>query len=405
MFDVSDFRAHFPILSSSVGREGRLVYFDNAATTQRPLSVIDCVCDFYKSYNSNISYGMYDFSIRSTEAYEAVRSRIAKYCNVATDEIAFTYGTTDGMNTLACSYGRKFLSKGDEVLIGAAEHHSSYLPWRNLCADIGASVRVIRLAGKHHELDVDFYQSMFNRHTKLVVIQDISNVLGNVNNVQLLGKIAHENGAKIVVDGAASLAHGPIDLRAIDCDFFVTSGHKAFGPTGSGFLFGKSELFGEMLPNRVGGRMVNVVSFEDVIYKSPPERFEAGTPDIAAVIGFGEGIKFLSGIEWPAAGRHLAELSAHCRARLDEVDGLTRYGSGEAGIFSFNVASIHCHDVATILAEHGIAVRAGHHCAQPLMNILGTSGTVRISLCLYNTIDEIDFTIGALKTCSRYFTG
>jgi cysteine desulfurase/selenocysteine lyase len=346
---------------------------------------------------------MYDFAIRATDAYELARSRIAKYFNVSDREIAFTYGATDGMNMLAASYGRSFLTKGDEVLIGAAEHHSSYLPWKILCAEIGASVKIIPLVGEWHELDVDSYGSMFSGRTKLVVIQHISNVLGNVNDIGLLSKIAHKNGAKIVIDGAASLAHGPIDLRDVGCDFFVTSGHKAFGPSGSGFMFGKYDLLESMPPFRLGGRMVNEVSFENVAYKLPPERFEAGTPDIAAVIGFGECVEFLSEIDWNSAGRYLSNLSEYCRDGLREIEDLVPYGSWEAGIFSFNISGIHCHDVATILAKRDIAIRAGHHCAQPLMNLLDTAGTARVSLCLYNTAEEVDSIVDALKTCKSYF--
>lgn len=403
MFDVDRFRSYFPILGPPVSSGERLVYVDNAATTQKPTGVIDSICDFYRSYNSNVNYGMYDFAVRATEAYESARLRIAQYLNVSQREIVFTYGATDGMNMLATSYGKKFLAAGDEVLVGAAEHHSSYLPWKNLCSDIGATVKIIPLRGERYELDTDFYRSMFGKRTKLVVIQHIGNVLGNVNDIKLLSKMAHENGARIVVDGAASLAHGPIDLRDIDCDFFVTSGHKAFGPSGSGLMFGKYDLLKDMPPFRTGGRMVNEVSFENVAYKLPPERFEAGTPDIAAVIGFGESIKFLSEIKWSSAKQYLANLSRYCRCRLLEVEDLVLYGSGEAGIFSFNILNIHCHDVATILAKHGIAIRAGHHCAQPLMDLLGAIGTARISLCLYNTTEEVDFLVDILKTCKDYF--
>ncbi|MDR2436133.1 MAG: cysteine desulfurase [Puniceicoccales bacterium] len=398
MFDVGLFRSHFPILDSS----GQLIYVDNAATTQRPSRVINSVCDFYRSYNSNIQHGMYDFAIRATEAYELARSRIAEYFNVSGREIVFTYGATDGMNMLATSYGKKFLTGGDEILIGAAEHHSSYLPWKNLCADVGAGVKIIPLKGERRELDIDSYRSMFGERTKLVVIQHISNVLGNVNDIGLLSEIAHKNGAKIVIDGAASLAHGPIDLKSVGCDFFVTSGHKAFGPNGSGFMFGKYDLLESMPPSRVGGRMVNEVSFENVVYKLPPERFEAGTPDVASAIGFGECIEFLSEMEWGPAGQYLSHLSKYCRDRLREIDDLVIYGSGEAGIFSFNISGIHCHDVATILAKRGIAIRAGHHCAQPLMNLLNVAGTARISLCPYNTTGEIDSIIDVLKTCKSY---
>ncbi|MDR1255755.1 MAG: cysteine desulfurase [Puniceicoccales bacterium] len=402
MFDVGEFRSHFPILGSS-SSAAKLVYVDNAATTQKPTCVISSICDFYQSYNSNINHGLYDFAIRATEAYESTRSRIAKYLNVSDREIVFTYGTTDGMNILAASYGRKFLAANDEVLLGAAEHHSSCLPWRQVSAEMGARVKIIPLRGEQWELDVDFYRSMFSKHTKLVVIQHISNVLGNENNIKLLSEIAHENGAKIIIDGAASMVHGPMDLRAIDCDFFVTSGHKSFGPSGSGFMFGKYELLRDMPPFRMGGRMVNEVSFDGIVCKSPPERFEGGTPSIASTIGFGESIKFLSEIDWVAAKQYLAKLSKHCRDKLLEVEDIKLYGSGEAAIFSFNVASIHCHDVATILAQHGIAVRAGHHCAQPLMGLLGAVGTARLSLCLYNTFEEIDFTAAILKTCKNYF--
>lgn len=400
MFDVESFRSKFPLIW---GMGERLVYVDNASTTQKPAEVIRAMAGFCESHYANVDYSSYELSNYSSSAHDTIRKNIATYCNVSPEEIIFCSGATEGMNLLAHCYGAVFLSKNDEILIGAAEHHSSCLPWRIVAKKYGCRVRYIPLTRGNYEIDPKAYRSLFSKKTKLVVIQHISNVLGNVNDVQLMAQVAHEYGAHMVIDGAASLAHGMMNLTDIGCDFFVTSGHKCFGPSGSGFIFGRYELLKKMPPYRVGGRMVDKVTFDEIVYKRPPERFEAGSPDILSIVGLGAAIKFLSDIDWAAANNYFYELVSYARDRLSDIPGIALYGSGEAGIFSFNLDGIHAHDVATILATDGIAVRAGHHCAQPLMNILGVNGTVRVSLALYNTKKEIGAIVDSLKICSKYF--
>lgn len=403
MFDVFNFRTKFPILCKDLVANKSLIYIDNASTTHKPESVIQSISEFYSNYNANVDYSMYDLSAHVSTAYNEVRKAIANYCKVDEKEVVFVSGATEGMNLIAWSYGKSFLHPDDEILIGSAEHHSSFLPWVQLSQECNFNIKWIPLILPNYEIDIEKYKSMFTDKTKLVVLQHFGNVLGNINNVKLLSQIAHENSAHIVIDGAATLAHGPVNLDDIDCDFFVTSGHKCFGPNGSGFIFGKYDLLKKMQPYKVGGRMVDKVSFDTVTYKLPPERFEAGSPNIASIIGFGETIKFLSDIDQQSANLYFQDLIKYTYEQLRSVDDLILYGSGESGVFSFNIKNIHAHDVSTILAEKGIAVRAGNHCAQPLMKILGINGTARISLALYNTKSEIDLAVDTLNTCQKFF--
>lgn len=400
MFDVAAFRSNFPLIRKSADS---LVYVDNASTTQKLGCVIRAVLDFCENHYANVDYSMYELSRYSSQLYDDAREVIAKYCCVSPKEVIFCSGATEGMNLLASCYSRAFLSKGDEILIGSAEHHSSCLPWREVAKINGCAVRYIPLIGENYSIDLDAYKSLFSKKTKLVVIQHSSNVLGNFNDIMLMTQIAHENGAHIVVDGAASLMHGPMNLSEIECDFFIASGHKCFGPSGSGIVFGRYDLLKKMPPYRLGGRMVDKVTFDEVTYKLPPECFEAGSPNILSVVGFGEAVKFLSTIDWGGAGKYFRELTEYTRDQLGTIPDLALYGSGESGVFSFNIKNMHAHDVATILGTKGIAIRAGNHCAQPLMSILGVNGTARISLSLYNTKKEVDFIIDSLKVCSKYF--
>ncbi len=400
MFDVYGFRKEFPLLTN---KGSSLVYVDNASTTHKPSRVIEKISDFYKNHYANVDYSMYDLSEYVSSAYNDVRRLVASFCNVDEKEIIFTSGATEGMNLLASSYSQAFLSKNDEIIIGSAEHHSSCLPWMRIAKLIGAKIKWIPLTGKYFEVDIDKYKTLFNKSTKLVVIQHSSNVLGNINDIKLLSNIAHNNGANIVVDGAASLLHGNLNLKEIDCDFFVTSGHKCFGPSGSGFVFGKYDLLKEMPPYRVGGRMVERVNFDDISYKLPPERFEAGSANIASIIGFGETIKFIQSVDCSATKNYFRKLIEYTRNELQLVPNIIPFGSGKNGVFSFNIKNVHAHDIATILATKGIAIRAGNHCAQPLMRILKTGGTARISLAPYNTKEEIDFIVKSLQYCCKYF--
>jgi cysteine desulfurase/selenocysteine lyase len=404
-FSVEDFRSQFPILEKPLKNGKRLVFFDNLATTQKPQRVIDKIADFYGNYNANVHRGMYEFSERATREYEATRTKLANYFGVDNaKEIVFVRGATEAINLVAHSYGRKFLSAGDEVLVGAAEHHANYLPWQVLEREIGIRRKIIPLGG-NFRLDFEKYKSLFSERTKFVAIQHVGNVLGGTNDIKVLAKIAHDAGAKILVDGACALAMHRVNLRELDCDFFACSGHKGFAPTGSGFLFGKYELLEKMPPYHVGGNIVNSVHFEGTSFKLPPDRFEAGTPDIAAVIGLGEAVSFLETIDWELARAHMANLSARMYDGLRSIPSAKIYGDSmdRNGIFSFNVDGVHAHDAATYLGNSGIAVRAGTHCAQPLMQILGVPGTVRISMGLYNTSEEIDATVAALGVCKKVF--
>ncbi|MDR1413464.1 MAG: cysteine desulfurase [Puniceicoccales bacterium] len=404
-FAAENFRRQFPIFEKPLENGKELIFLDNLSTTQKPQCVIDKIVDFYSSYNANVHRGLYEFSQRATENYEQTRSKLANYLGVEDPrEIIFVRGTTEAINLVARSYAGEFLQRGDEILIGAAEHHSNYLPWQVLEKEIGISRKIIPLDGDGN-VDMERYGNMFSPRTKFVAIQHISNALGSINDIKMLTKIAHERGAKILIDGACSLAFGKINLREIGCDFFACSGHKCFGPTGSGFLFGKYELLEVMPPYHTGGNMVDRVQFGETAFKFPPDRFEAGTPDIAAVIGFGAAIDFLSAIDWQPAHEYLAGLAEYLRGRLQEIPGIKIYGNSECrkGIFSFNLSGIHCHDVAMYLGNEGIAVRAGTHCAQPLMHILKTPGTVRISISLYNTSEEIDVMIRVLAECQTIF--
>ncbi|MDR1401760.1 MAG: cysteine desulfurase [Puniceicoccales bacterium] len=404
-FAIENFRKQFTILDKPLKNGRKLVFFDNLATTQKPQCVIDKIVDFYSNYNANVHRGLYEFSEKATAEYEQTRSKLAGYLGTGNAaEIVFVRGATEAINLVAHSYGKKFLKKGDEILIGAAEHHSNYLPWQALEQEIGVVRKIIPL-DSNCDIDMRQYGSMFSRRTKFVAIQHISSVLGSVNDIKTLSKIAHEHGAKILIDGACSLALGKLNLKEVDCDFFACSGHKCFGPTGSGFLFGKYHLLEEMSPYNTGGNAVNSVQFGETEFKLPPDKFEAGTPDIAAVIGFGAAIDFLETIDWKVAGAHLFDLTQRLDAKLKEISGIKIYGNPRRreGIFSFNLNGIHCHDVAAYLGSKGIAVRAGTHCVQPLMQFLGIPGTVRISMAIYSTPEEIDMAAGTMAECQTIF--
>jgi cysteine desulfurase/selenocysteine lyase len=404
-FSPENFRAKFPILEKLLDSGKRLIYCDNLATTQKPACVINKIVDFYENYNANVHRGMYEISEKATDEYERTRSKIAKYFGVDNPaEFIFVRGTTEAINLVANTHGRKFLAKGDEILIGAAEHHANYLPWQVLEQEIGVVRKIIPL-DRAGNIDMECYQSLFSKRTKLVAIQHISNVLGTVNDIKTLCEIAHGHGAKVLVDGACALACGRINLRDLDCDFFACSGHKGFGPTGSGILFGKYPLLRAMPPYNTGGNGVNVVSFDGSSFKPPPDRFEVGTPDIAAVIGLGATVDFLERLDWASAWRYLDELTRYLGHGLGRLPGVKIYGhaANKICVFSFNLEGVHCHDVATYLGNEGIAVRAGTHCAQPLMQHLGVPGSVRISMTLYNTREEVDKIVDVLGRCQAAF--
>jgi cysteine desulfurase/selenocysteine lyase len=400
-FAVEELRKLFPIFGKCLGGGRELIYFDNSATTHKPQCVINALVDFYATYNANVHRGTYEHGEMATNGYEGAREKVAAYFGVKNSaEIIFLRGATEAINLVANSYGRKFLLPGDEILVGAAEHHSNYLPWQALEREIGVVRKIIAL-NSDGDIDLERYAAMFSKRTKFVAVQHIGNVTGAVNDVQLLAEIAHGHGAKILIDGACSMAFHRVDLSRMDCDFFACSGHKGFGPMGSGFLYGKYDLLNTMAPYQSGGNMVNRVRFGETSFKLPPHRFEAGTPDVAAAIGLGCAIDFLGGMDWNLANAHCAALRDYLSEKLLQMDGVQIYGNpkNRMCIFPFNLKGVHCHDVATFLGIAGIAVRAGTHCAQPLMDLWGIPGCVRMSLCFYNTKLEIDSAVEVLGKC------
>ena len=401
-FSVDSFRKNFPILDMKLPNGKQLIYFDNAATTQKPRCVIDAITNFYLTSNANIDRGLHYLGNLATTMCDAVRVKTAKYFNVNKQEIVFVRGATEGLNLLAHCLGSKFLSAGDEVLIGASEHHANIVPWQIACKQVGAKLRMIQFT-QSREIDLDALKGMMSERVKIVSVQHIGNVFGNINPIEEIAEIAHKFGALCVIDGAASLKHGKLDLQKINCDFFVFSGHKGFAPTGIGVVYGKYDLLDQLSPYQTGGTMLQKITLEDTTFLPPPERFEAGTLDIAGIIGLGAAIDFLNSIDWNSAKEYEALLVKKLDFVLSSYDNVSVYANrvANAGIFSFNVNNLHAHDVATVFDSEGIAIRAGNHCAQPLMRSLGVHSTARISLALYNTVGEIDHINVALEKCFK----
>lgn len=397
-FDVERIRRDFPLLAQKM-RGKPLVYLDNAATTPKPQAVVDAIGRFYREDCANIHRGLYELSERATRAYEGVRERVRKFINAAdASEIVFVRGTTEAINLVAHSYGLLAVKADDEIVVSHMEHHSNIVPWQLLCERSGARLRVVPVNDRG-ELEVEAYAKMLGPRTRLVALTHVSNVLGTINPVADLVELAHRSGARVLIDGAQGAPHVPVDVRKLGCDFYAFSGHKIFGPTGVGVLYGRGELLDAMPPYQGGGDMISSVSFERTTYKDPPEKFEAGTPHIAGVIGLGEALKYVEGVDREAASRHEARLLDYATQVLGEVRGLRIIGTAaaKAGVISFSLADVHPHDIATILDDQGIAVRAGHHCAQPLMERFGVAATVRASLAFFNTIEEVDALGAGLK--------
>lgn len=394
---VENIRAQFPILSQKVnGRD--LVYFDNAATSQKPYTVIERIDNYYKNENANIHRGVHYLSQKATEDYESARNIIGAYLNASdTSEIIFTKGTTDGINLIASSYGN-MLNEGDEILISAMEHHSNIVPWQLLESKRRIKLRIIPIH-QNGEIDMDAYQEMLNSKTKLVSVTHISNTLGSINPIGEIIDKAHAVGAKVLIDGAQSIQHDQIDLKALNCDFFVFSGHKVFGPTGIGVLYGKSEILNLMPPYQGGGDMIEKVSFEKTTFNVLPFKFEAGTPNIVGGIALGEAFKFLKSLNFNELHEHEMNLLKHAEEELNKIDNVRIIGTAKnkTSVISFNVGDIHPFDIGTLLDKQGFAVRTGHHCTQPLMDFFNIPGTIRISFSVYNTKQEIDLFLIALK--------
>ena len=395
-FDVDAVRRQFPILAREVNGKP-LVYLDNAASAQKPRAVIDAMSHALEHYYANVHRGLHALSNESTAAYEAARESVARFLNAQTDEIVFTMGGTDAMNLVAYSLGVDGVSEGDEIILSVMEHHSNIVPWHLLRERKGAVLKWLDVSDDG-EIDLAAYEAMFSDRTKLVALSHMSNVFGAATPAKELARIAHERGAKIFLDGCQMAVHGRVDVKDIDCDFYAFTGHKVYGPTGIGVLYGKKSALAEMAPYRGGGEMIDVVDQEFVTYNEPPHRFEAGTPPVVEAIGLGAALEWMRETGFDAIAAHEAALAEHA---LDALRGLNYVqvhgaGSGKAPIFSFSVDNAHPHDVSSILDRTGVAVRAGHHCAQPLMKRLGVSATARASFAAYNTHDEIEALVEGL---------
>ncbi|MGG0704614.1 MULTISPECIES: cysteine desulfurase SufS [Bacillus cereus group] len=402
--NIHEIRKQFPILDQKVNGK-QLVYFDSAATSQKPIQVIETLERYYKEYNSNVHRGVHTLGTKATDAYEGAREKVRKFINAKSmEEIIFTRGTTTALNTVAASYGLENVKEGDEIVISYMEHHSNIIPWQQVAKKTGATLKYLPLQ-PDGTISLEDVRQTVTPNTKIVSIMQVSNVLGTINPVKEIGVIAHENGAIMVVDGAQSTPHMKVDVQDLNCDFYALSAHKMCGPTGIGVLYGKKELLNNMEPIEFGGEMIDFVDLQESTWKELPWKFEAGTPIIGNAIGLGAAIDFLEEIGLDNIEKHEHELAQYALERLSEVDGVTIYGpKHRAGLVTFNIEDVHPHDVATVLDVEGIAVRAGHHCAQPLMKWLKASSTARASFYLYNTKEEIDTFVESLIKTKEYFT-
>ena len=402
--NIHEIRKQFPILDQKVNGK-QLVYFDSAATSQKPIQVIETLERYYKEYNSNVHRGVHTLGTKATDAYEGAREKVRKFINAKSmEEIIFTRGTTTALNTVAASYGLENVKEGDEIVISYMEHHSNIIPWQQVAKKTGATLKYLPLQ-PDGTISLEDVRQTVTPNTKIVSIMQVSNVLGTINPVKEIGAIAHENGAIMIVDGAQSAPHMKVDVQDLNCDFYALSAHKMCGPTGIGVLYGKKELLNNMEPIEFGGEMIDFVDLQESTWKELPWKFEAGTPIIGNAIGLGAAIDFLEEIGLDNIEKHEHELAQYALERLSEVDGVTIYGpKHRAGLVTFNIEDVHPHDVATVLDVEGIAVRAGHHCAQPLMKWLKASSTARASFYLYNTKEEIDTFVESLIKTKEYFT-
>ncbi len=403
-FDVERVRRDFPILSETVYGKP-LVYLDSAATSQKPQKVIDAMSRFFFKENANVHRGVHYLAERATEAYEGARAKVQRFLNAEhAHEVIFVRGTTEAVNLVAQTYGKTHVGEGDEVLITEMEHHSNIVPWQMLCEEKHARLRVapINDAG---ELLLEELESLIGPKTKLVAVTHVSNVLGTVNPIRRIVEMAHSRGALVLVDGAQAAPHLKVDVQALGCDFYAFSGHKMYGPTGIGVLYGRSELLEAMPPYQGGGDMILSVSFEKTVYNKPPNKFEAGTPNMAGAVGLAAAVDFLAGLDHDALAAHEHDLLAYGSRALSEVPGLRLYGTARSktSVISFVLDDIHPHDMGTILDREGVAIRTGHHCAQPLMKRLGVAATARASLACYSTHQDIDALVAGLDKVREVF--
>lgn len=403
-YDVNAIRKDFPILSTTV-YDRPLVYLDNAATTQKPLCVLDAMRHEYLNANANVHRGVHYLSQQATELHEAARETVRRFINAGkTEEVVFTRGTTESINLVASSFCEEFMKEGDEIIVSVMEHHSNIVPWQLQAARRGVAVRVIPM-NDEGELDMEAYAGMFTERTKIVSVAHVSNVLGTVNPVREMIRIAHSHGVPVLIDGAQSTPHFRVDVQELDCDFFAFSGHKIYGPTGIGVLYGKEEWLDRMPPYQGGGEMIESVTFEKTVFQSLPFKFEAGTPDYIATHGLAVALDYVNDIGLENISSHERELTSYCMEQMRSIDGIALFGTSEHkdAVVSFLVGDIHHLDMGTLLDRLGIAVRTGHHCAQPVMQRYGIQGAVRASFAMYNTREEIDALVEGVRRVSRMF--
>lgn len=402
--DVEQLRADFPVLGT-LGNGKPLVYLDNAATTQKPRVVIDALSQYYSAENANIHRGVYELSQRATLAYEGARAKVQRFVNAADPrEIVFVRGTTEALNLVAQTFGRSRLGPGDEIVLSAMEHHSNIVPWQLVTEATGARIRVIPMSDAG-VLDLDAFAALLGPKTKLVTVVHVSNSLGTINPIREIVQVAHAANVPVLVDGAQAASHMPIDVRDLDCDFYALSGHKMFGPTGIGVLYGRADYLEEMPPYQGGGEMIRSVRFEKTTYAPIPAKFEAGTPHIAGAIGLGVAVDYLRNLSWDWIHSHEADVLHYAMERLQTVRGVRLIGTApdKAGVVSFVMDGVHAHDVGTILDQEGIAIRAGHHCTQPVMDRLGVPATARASFAFYNTRADVDALVRGVEKVREVF--
>ncbi len=404
MYDINKVREDFPILSRQIYGKP-LVYFDNGATTQKPLCVLDAMRNEYLNVNANVHRGVHYLSQQATDLHEAARETVRKFINAPkVEEVIFTRGTTESLNLVVSSFGDRFLSEGDEVIVSVMEHHSNIVPWQLLAAKKGIAIKVIPMTDEG-DVIMEEYEKLFNERTRIVSITQVSNVLGTINPVKEMIRIAHEHEVPVMVDGAQSTPHMKVDVQDLDCDFFAFSGHKIYGPTGIGVLYGKEKWLDEMPPYQGGGEMIESVSFEKTTFEKLPFKFEAGTPDYVATHGLATALNYVTELGLDNIFAHEQELTRYTMEQMKEIPGMRLFGTSQHkdAVISFLVGDIHHLDMGTLLDRLGIAVRTGHHCAEPLMHRLGISGTVRASFALYNTKEEVDALVAGIKRVSQMF--
>ncbi len=402
-FDVEKIRADFPILHQHVNGQP-LVYLDNAATTQKPNAVIDAIADYYRTDNSNVHRGAHALADRATVKFEAARNKVAEFINAASpQQIIWTRGTTESINLVAASWGRLNLQAGDRILVSAMEHHSNIVPWQLIAQSTGARVEAIPVDA-HGNINMIAFDAMLDAHVKMVAIGHVSNAMGTINPVEKIIKLAHAVGARVLIDGAQAVSHWAVDVQKLNCDFYVFSAHKLFGPTGLGVLYGKRDLLDSMPPYQGGGEMIETVSFSGTTFNQLPYKFEAGTPDIAGAIGLGAAIDYLNRIDREAAAAHEQALLAYAEEKARATEGLTLIGTAahKTSVMSFMLAGAHPADVGVLLDKQGVAVRTGNHCAQPIMDQFGIPGTVRASFSFYNTFAEVDRLFAAIEKAKTF---